>query len=92
MSKSVLFFVAIALAFALGIFSYATWQSNRSQDRSQTEATVLIERIEDVLKLVTVEGSVSEIYNETKTREVTLYLPLPTTFKFDKKAIVQVTG
>lgn len=62
------------------------------QNRSEVETAVFIDRIKDVLQMVTVEGSVSEIYNETQTREVTLYLPLPITFQFDKKAIVQVTG
>lgn len=92
MSRNLLLIISLALAFGLGILSYASWQSSKSEDKSKVEATLLIERIKEVMKLVTVEGSISEIYNETKTREVTLYLPLPTTFKFDKKAIVQVTG
>lgn len=92
MSKSMLYLVSLLLAFTLGILAYSGWRSSKEQGRSRVEANVLLERVRNVLKLVTVEGNVSELYHETQTREVTLYLPLPTTFQFDKKAIVQVTG
>lgn len=92
MSKYILLIVSLLLAFGLGILSYVSWQSSRSPETSRVEATILLERIKEVMKLVTIEGSVSEIYNETMRREVTLYLPLPTNFAFDKKATVQVSG
>lgn len=56
------------------------------------DKSILLERIRDVCKMVTVEGDVVELYNETQTRHVTLYLPFPTQMSFDKKATVQVTG
>ncbi|PHI20489.1 hypothetical protein CEQ90_06980 [Lewinellaceae bacterium SD302] len=92
MSKYILLIVSLLLAFGLGILSYVSWQSSRAPETSRVEATILLERIKEVMKLVTIEGSVSEIYNETMRREVTLYLPLPTNFAFDKKATVQVSG
>lgn len=90
MNKTILFVVALLLAFALGMLSYGSWKTSRTI--TDKEATVLLERMRDVCKLVTVEGDLSELYNETSTREVTLYLPLPTQFNFDKKATVQVIG
>lgn len=92
MSKTFLLILALLLSFGLGILAYANWRNAREQELRQTEATVLLEQIKEVMKLVTIEGSVSELYNETLTRRVTLYLPLPTAFDFDKKATVQVTG
>ena len=52
----------------------------------------MLEQIRKVTKLVTVEGDVSELYNSTKTKEVTLYIPLPARFSFEKSATVQVEG
>lgn len=92
MSKYILLIIALVLAFGLGIATYSAWDNAGDREVTSVEASVLLERIREVMKLVTVEGDVSEIYNETKTRQVTLYLPLPTTFEFDKKATVQVTG
>lgn len=91
MYKYVLLLVGLGLAFALGLFTMRSCNRTASQT-TQRDATVLLERIEEVLKLVTVEGNVSEIYNETQTKRVTLYLPLPASFSFDKKATVQVWG
>lgn len=57
-----------------------------------SEATVLLERVREVCKVVTVEGEFSELYNETNHREVTLYLPIPTNWNFSKSAMLEVTG
>jgi len=79
------------LAFVLGLLVF--WGFNRGNtNETRTEATVLLEQIRRVSKLVTVEGDVSEIYHSTKTRNVTLYLPLPAHLRFDKEATVQVRG
>lgn len=79
------------IAFLLGLTAF--WLFSRpTADTSEASATVLLEQVRKVTKLVTVEGDVSEIYNTTKTRNVTLYLPLPATLGFDKKATVQVEG
>lgn len=92
MTKSILLAIALLFAFGLGMLSYANWQKSKDQQRSQQQASVLLERVREVCKLVTIEGDLSELYNETTSREVTLYLPLPTRFRFDKKVTVQLTG
>ncbi|MEL6355621.1 MAG: DUF4230 domain-containing protein [Bacteroidota bacterium] len=92
MNKSILYGLLIVMAFALGMLTFSKWTENRDKQIRQQQATVLMERVREVCKLVTVEGDVSELYNETMTRQVTMYLPLPTKFNFDKKATVQVEG
>jgi hypothetical protein len=83
--------ITAILAFLLGLSVF--WGFSRSSiAETRTEATVLLEQIRKVTKLVTVEGDVSEIYHSTKTRNVTLYLPLPAHLRFDKEATVQVQG
>jgi hypothetical protein len=84
-------FLTALIAFLLGLGVF--WLTMRSApDSSEASATILLEQVRKVTKLVTIEGDVSEIYNTTKTRKVTLYLPLPATLGFDKKASVQVEG
>ena len=83
--------VPILLAFLLGLAVF--WGFNRSAEHeTRAEATVLLEQVRNVAKLVTVEGDVSELYNSTDTRNVTMYLPLPARFSFQKKATVEVRG
>ena len=91
MSKLPLVLTAALLAFLLGLAVFWGF-SNASANETRTEATVLLEQIRKVTKLVTVEGDVSELYNSTKTRNVTLYLPLPARLRFDKTATVEVRG
>ena len=91
MSKLTAILTTALLAFLLGLAVF--WGFSRSSEtETRTEATVLLEQIRKVTKLVTVEGDVSEIYHSTKTRNVTLYLPLPAHLRFDKEATVQVQG
>ena len=91
MSKLPLLLTTAILAFLLGLAVFWGF-SNSSANETRTEATVLLEQIRKVTKLVTVEGDVSELYNSTKTRNVTLYLPLPARLRFDKSATVEVRG
>ena len=80
------------LAFALGFMTHV-WYAGGQRDRLVAEeSSVLLERVRNVLKMVTVEGDIHEIYNSTQSRDVTIYLPLPTRFSFDKKATVEVSG
>ena len=37
-------------------------------------------------------GHFSELYDETNIRRFTVYVPMPSTFSFSKKAILQVEG
>lgn len=91
MSKLTPFLITALLAFLLGLAVFWGF-NNASSNETRTEATVLLEQIRKVTKLVTVEGDVSELYNSTKTRNVTLYLPLPARLRFDKTATVEVRG
>lgn len=83
--------ITAALAFLLGLAVFWGF-SNSGGQTTHEEATVLLEQIRKVTKLVTVEGDVTELYNSTKTRQVTLYIPLPAHLSFEKSATVQVEG
>ena len=84
--------LVVVLAFLLGMATLTLYQDRREEQRVHEEATVLLERVRNVMKLVTVEGDVSELFSATSSRNVTLYLPLPSQFSFDKKATVEVRG
>lgn len=83
--------IAVVLAFLLGVAVFWGFSQN-SRTITEQNATVLLEQVRKVTKLVTVEGDVSEVFNSTNNREVTLYLPLPARFSFRKEAMVQVQG
>lgn len=83
--------VIIVLSFLLGAAVF--WSFSRTGEQvTEEKATILLEQVRKVTKLVTVEGDVSEVFNSEQTKNVTLYLPLPTRFAFQKKAMVQVHG
>lgn len=92
MIKRFLSILFIVLAFALGVGLTYTFFNQDSKEERQVESTVLLEKVRKVCKLVTVEGQFSELYDETNIREMTFYLPLPSTWKFSKKAIIRVEG
>lgn len=80
MTNKPLIFIAL-LAFVLGIFCAKLYFAPAS--KPQEEATVLLEKIEAVKKLVTVEGHFSEIYNYSEYQGYFTLL-------WDKKALVRV--
>ncbi|MEM6772908.1 MAG: DUF4230 domain-containing protein, partial [Bacteroidota bacterium] len=83
--------VIVILAFLLGAAAF--WGFSQGAQRvTKEDATILLEQVRKVTKLVTVEGDVSEVFNSTQDKNVTLYLPMPTRFSFRKEAIVQVQG
>ena len=92
MNRTLLTLLVVVLAFLLGMAVLTLWQDHRQEQVVQDEATILLERVRNVMKLVTVEGDVSEIFNSTSSRNVTLYLPLPSQFSFEKQATVEVRG
>ena len=92
MSRTLLTLLVVVLSFLLGMAALTLYQDRREEQHVQEEATVLLERVRNVMKLVTVEGDVSELFSSTSSRNVTLYLPLPSQFSFDKKATVEVRG
>ena len=92
MTRIVLLLLVAVFAFLLGITAYGWYQAHEQEQHVQEEATILLERVRNVMKLVTVEGDVSELFSSTASRNVTLYLPLPSQFSFEKKATVEVRG
>ncbi|MEL7163172.1 MAG: DUF4230 domain-containing protein, partial [Bacteroidota bacterium] len=91
MSRFIPYLVVTLLAFCLGAAVFWGF-SQPGKQVTEERATVLLEQVRNVAKLVTVEGEVSEIFNSRQSKEVTFYLPLPTRFSFAKEALVQVQG
>ena len=81
--KNALLIILTVLA-CFGVFSiYQKWTQIKSVD--QIDSAVLLERVERVFKLVTIEGNFSEIYNY----ENHIFADL---WPFRKKALVQVNA
>lgn len=81
--KNILLVLLTALA-CYGLFSfYQSWTTTKNVERVSSD--VLLERVEKVFKLVTIEGNFSEIYNY----ENHIFADL---WPFRKKALVQVTA
>jgi len=92
MIKRTLWPLAIVAAFALGIGITAWLLRKKTTETTASNATVLLEQVKQVRKLVTVEGNFSELYDETNKRNFTVYLPMPSIWSFSKQAILKVTG
>jgi hypothetical protein len=71
----------LLLAFAIGVF--LTYQYLAPKSTSVEQSTVLLEKIQAVSKLITVEGQFSEIYNYS---EYDGYFSM----FWDKKVLVRV--
>ena len=83
----------LILVFGLGIWLASLYyNSGKSNEITQSDSVVLLEKVENVCKLVTIEGNFSELYDETNICQFTVYIPMPSTFNFSKKATLQVTG
>ncbi|MBL0109335.1 MAG: DUF4230 domain-containing protein [Saprospiraceae bacterium] len=62
--KNLLYGLSAALLLTLILLGYMWWQS-RSGIHVETRSSILLERIQKVAKLTTVEGQFSEIYEKT---------------------------
>ena len=82
MSKRLVYGVVLLLVLALGIYMAKWWIGNDTQ-KTQQEATVLLEQVKAVTKLVTTEGYFSEIFSEVDTKS---YFGFPST----KKVLIKV--
>lgn len=71
----------VLLAFALGV--WLTYNYLQPKNKPTEEATVLLEKIQAVTKLITVEGQFTEIYNYSEYQGYFSVL-------WDKKALVRV--
>ncbi len=90
--KRILTLIVILLAFGLGGWiSYQFFNSTPKEEKN-VESTVLLEKVDKVCKLVTVEGNFVETYDEENIRNFTIYLPLPSTWSFSKEARLEVRG
>lgn len=93
MIKRLLATAGVLAIFALGFgLAYSLFYSRPPKEETIQNSTVILNRIEEACKLVTVEGHFSELYDETTIRRFTVYVPMPSTFSFSKKAILQVDG
>ena len=61
--KTLLTPAAIAGLFILGFLAARYWYQQPEKVKTETDATVLLEKIQTVSKLVTVEGYFTELYN-----------------------------
>ena len=78
--------------FGAGIWMANYWRNQKEASISRSQSTVLLEQVRKVCKLVTVEGTFTELYNDTNIRKMTFYLPLPTSWNFSKTALLEVKG
>ncbi len=90
--KKIFIGIGIALVFFAGIFVANLFFKKEVQEQREVQSVVLLEKVKTVCKLVTVEGEFLESYDEGNIRPLTLYLPFPATFKFSKKASLEVIG
>ena len=81
MKKNFLQPLILLAVFLLGV--YLSWQYFKPKDNPVEQSAVLLEKIEAVTKLTTVEGHFSEIYNYSEYQG---YF----TFFWDKKVLVRV--
>ncbi|SEP89488.1 DUF4230 domain-containing protein [Neolewinella agarilytica] len=85
--------IAVVIAFLLGMAAFWGFSRDRSPELSTEEqSTILLQQVRKVMKLVTVEGDIAEIFDSKQTKTYTLYLPLPTPIAFVKEAAVEVSG
>lgn len=89
--KSGVTLIVIGLLVLISLQVYQLFNS-RPEEKREVEATVLLEQIREVCKLVTIEGEFNELYTERNLKEVTLYLPIPTYWEFTKEAQLEVQG
>ncbi len=84
--------ILVAAGLFLGIWITRYFYQKKQKEIVESRSTVLLEKVREVLKLVTIEGNFNQVYNETNIRQATWYLPFPTTMSFEKTAILEVRG
>lgn len=92
MIKRTLAAIGLLAIFGLGFWAAGWYFHQKAEQEIRSQSTVLLEKVSQVRKLVTVEGNFSELYDETNIRQFTLYVPMPSTWSFSKQAILKVTG
>lgn len=92
MIRTTLSIITLIVVFALGAWLASLLYRQQAEQESRSQSVVLLEQVNKVCKLVTVEGVFSELYDETNIKKFTFYLPLPSTWSFSKQAILHVRG
>lgn len=91
--KNIPSLLLMIIFFGLGAYlAYSFLSNQQDKERIESDSTVILQKVEQVCKMVTVEGNFEERYDQTNIREFTVYLPLPSTFKFSKSAQIRVLG
>ena len=90
--KKILAVIGLLAVFGLGFWAAGWYFRQKAEEEIRSQSTVLLEKVQQVRKLVTVEGNFSELYDETNIRKFTIYVPMPSTWSFSKQAILKVTG
>lgn len=91
--KRFLSIIGLLVIFGAGFgLAFTLFRNQPAPESTIQNSTVLLNKVEEVCKLVTVEGHFSELYDETNIRRFTVYVPMPSTFAFSKKAMLQVEG
>jgi hypothetical protein len=80
-----LIILGLILGLAAGIFATSFYYKNQNQKHLKTQSVLLLEKIKQVCKLITVEGEFSEIF--THRDEKNLFFKL---FQTEKKALLIV--
>ena len=90
--RRTLYLLFFLVSIAAGIWLGYVFFGRQAKEQTASSAYILLEKVEKVCKLVTVEGNFDERYDESNIRQFTLYFPLPGNFYFTKKATLRVKG
>ena len=77
--------IGLALGGLLVYFGYHRWGVSKKKERIDTQSVILLEKIRNVCKLITVEGDFSEIYHYENVKEKWFKL-----LKGRKKALILI--
>ena len=90
--KKILAIIGLLAVFGLGFWAASWYFRQKAEEEIRSQSTEIKKKVQQVRKLVTVEGNFSELYDETNIRKFTIYVPMPSTWSFSKQAILKVTG
>ena len=85
--STLLLLTAVILGVWLGYWFFG----RKAKEQTVSSAHILLEKVEKVCKLVTVEGNFDEWYDETNIRQFSTFFPLSFYFP-EKKASLRVKG
>lgn len=87
MIELILLIIGIVVGALLAYFITNKWFKNKSASKTEVQASVLLDKIKTVCKLVVVEGEFAEIYNHKQNKDYLFGL-----FSSSKKALVIVNA